>query len=66
MIYALNPQPLLPMQAPNAIPIASGVEFSTYGSDQFLRPPLPLEDGQELDLGEFKVQYMWTPHTPHG
>ena len=30
------------------------------------RPPMPLTDGQVLDLGHHKVRHIDTPHVPHG
>ncbi len=30
------------------------------------RPPVPLTDGQVLDLGDHKVRHIDTPHVPHG
>eukprot|EP00878_Enallax_costatus_P007552 GHUV01007908.1.p2 GENE.GHUV01007908.1~~GHUV01007908.1.p2 ORF type:complete len:273 (+),score=74.38 GHUV01007908.1:1618-2436(+) len=52
--------------APNAVPISSMVEAATFGGDAFVRPPKGLADGEELQLGDMTVRYLWTPHTPHG
>ncbi|HVV30245.1 MAG TPA: MBL fold metallo-hydrolase [Mycobacteriales bacterium] len=30
------------------------------------RPPVPLEDGQVLELGRHRVRHLDTPHVPHG
>jgi flavorubredoxin len=30
------------------------------------RPPVPLEDGQVIDLGTHRVRHIDTPHVPHG
>jgi flavorubredoxin len=30
------------------------------------RPPVPLEDGQVLELGRHRVRHIDTPHVPHG
>jgi flavorubredoxin len=30
------------------------------------RPPVPLTDGQVLDLGQHRVRHIDTPHVPHG
>ncbi len=35
-------------------------------SDQSLRAPRPLEDGEVIDLGGKRVRYLATPHVPHG
>jgi glyoxylase-like metal-dependent hydrolase (beta-lactamase superfamily II) len=65
-LFVPNGMPTLPWQAPNAVPVAGRIEVMTNAGDQFSRTPLALEDGQTLELGEFVVEYLWTPHTPHG
>lgn len=35
-------------------------------NDMADRPPVPLEDGQMLELGAHRVQHIDTPHVPHG
>jgi flavorubredoxin len=30
------------------------------------RPPVPLEDGQVIELGQHRVRHIDTPHVPHG
>lgn len=35
-------------------------------NDMADRPPVPLEDGQVLDLGRHRVRHIDTPHVPHG
>lgn len=52
--------------APNATVVCSQVEAATNANDQFDRPPMPLADGQELDLGIMKLLWIDGPHTPHG
>ena len=49
----------------------SQVAFGALGcmvqvNDLADRPPLALEDGQVLDLGEKRLRYIATPHVPHG
>ncbi len=35
-------------------------------SDMADRPPVPLADGQIIELGEHRVRHIDTPHVPHG
>ena len=35
-------------------------------NDMADRPPVPLEDGQVIELGRHRVRHIDTPHVPHG
>ena len=35
-------------------------------NDLSLRPPVPLADGQVVDLGAHRIRHIDTPHVPHG
>jgi hypothetical protein len=35
-------------------------------NDLALRPPVPLADGQVVELGAHRVRHIDTPHVPHG
>jgi flavorubredoxin len=35
-------------------------------NDLALRPPVPLADGQVVDLGAHRIRHIDTPHVPHG
>ena len=52
--------------APQATALCSGVGAMTSVGDFAMRPPRALADGEELDLGDRRVQWIDTPHMPHG
>lgn len=52
--------------APNAQVAVGGVGCMVSVGDAADRPPLPLEDNQVLDIGGRRLQYLATPHVPHG
>jgi flavorubredoxin len=52
--------------APNAVPLCSRVSALVSMGDMADRPPRPMGDGEELDLGRHWIHWMDTPHVPHG
>jgi flavorubredoxin len=52
--------------APEAVPVASRVAVLTSLTDFAERPPRALADGETLTLGRRTVQWLDTPHLPHG
>jgi flavorubredoxin len=52
--------------APAAVPLCSRVGALVSMGDMADRPPRALGDGEELDLGRHRVQWVDTPHVPHG
>ena len=52
--------------ATEAQPVCSRIGAMVSLSDYADRPPLTLSDGEELSLGEHKIQWFDTPHIPHG
>ncbi|HYC89206.1 MAG TPA: MBL fold metallo-hydrolase [Thermoanaerobaculia bacterium] len=52
--------------APSAVPVASRVAVLTSLTDFAERPPRALNDGEQLSLGRRTVQWLDTPHLPHG
>jgi flavorubredoxin len=52
--------------APNAAPLCGQIAAMVSIGDYAIRPPRALEDGEALSLGEHKVQWLATPHLPHG
>jgi flavorubredoxin len=52
--------------APNAVPVASRVAVLTSLADFAERPPRALADGELLTLGKRTVEWIDTPHLPHG
>ena len=52
--------------APGAVPVASRVAVMTSVTDFAERAPRPLADGEQLSLGRRTVQWLDTPHLPHG
>jgi flavorubredoxin len=51
--------------APQAQVAHGGLGCMVSLNDLADRPPVPLADGQVLDLGHHKVRHMDTPHVPH-
>jgi flavorubredoxin len=52
--------------APNAEPLCGNVAKMVSVDDVANRPARALADGEELSLGKHVVQWMDTPHFPHG
>jgi flavorubredoxin len=52
--------------APDAVAVASRVAVLTSLTDFADRPPRALNDGEQLSLGRRTVQWLDTPHLPHG
>lgn len=52
--------------APDAVAVASRVAALTSVADFAERPPRALADGETLTLGKRTVQWLDTPHLPHG
>ena len=60
---ALNPWLAV---APSAAPLCSQVAARVSIGDMADRPPRALADGEILSLGRHTVQWLDTPHVPHG
>ena len=52
--------------APAAVPLCSRVGAQVSMGDLADRPPRAMGDGEELDLGRHRIQWLDTPHVPHG
>ncbi|MGI9622313.1 MAG: MBL fold metallo-hydrolase [Acidimicrobiales bacterium] len=52
--------------APNAQVAFGALGCMVSVNDLADRAPLPLEDGQVLDIGGRRLRYVATPHVPHG
>lgn len=52
--------------APNATPFGAEIGVLTSLNDFALRPAKGLQDGEALPIGRHKLQWMYTPHVPHG
>lgn len=52
--------------APEAVPLCSQVAAMVSIGDLADRPPRALADGEALALGKHTVQWLATPHVPHG
>jgi len=52
--------------APTAEPLCSGIAKMVSIDDIALRPARALSDGEELSLGSHIIQWIDTPHLPHG
>jgi flavorubredoxin len=52
--------------APDAQVAHGGLGCMVSLNDMADRPPVPLEDGQVLELGQHRVRHIDTPHVPHG
>ena len=48
--------------APNAQPVASPVDAATNLADFSIREPIPLADGEVLDLGRHRLECLVTPY----
>lgn len=52
--------------APQAVPVCSRIAAMVSVNDLADRPPRALADGEHLSLGRHTVQWIDTPHVPHG
>ncbi len=52
--------------APDAEPLCGGIAKMVSIDDVALRPAVALADGEDLSLGSHVVQWIDTPHFPHG
>jgi len=52
--------------APQAVPFASGLGVLLSLGDYAIRPARGLADGEELSIGGRTLQWIDTPHVPHG
>ncbi len=52
--------------APNATTFGAEIGVLTSLNDFGIRPAKPLADGESLALGKHRLQWLYTPHVPHG
>ena len=52
--------------APEAAPISSAIGALTSVIDFAERPGRGMEDGEQLSLGAHELEWIYTPHVPHG
>lgn len=52
--------------APRAVPLCGTIAAMVSIGDLADRPPRPMADGEVLDLGRHRVQWLDAPHLPHG
>ena len=52
--------------APEATPFSSEIGALTSVNDFALRPGRGLADGEEFSIGSRRLQWLYTPHVPHG
>jgi len=52
--------------APDAVPVCSGTAAMVSVGDLALRAPRAMVDGETLSLGRHVVEWIDTPHVPHG
>ena len=52
--------------APHATPFGSEIGAMTSLNDFAARPARGLRDGEELTVGDRRLQWLYTPHVPHG
>jgi len=52
--------------APEATPFGAEIGVVTSLNDFAARPARGLRDGEELSLGRRRLQWLYTPHVPHG
>ena len=52
--------------APKAVPLSSDIAAMTSVNDVADRPGRAMADGQEISLGHHRLQWIYTPHVPHG
>ena len=51
--------------APSAVPLTGRIGAMLWAAD-LTRPPVALEDGQTLSLGDHQLRWFDAPHVPHG
>ena len=51
--------------APEAVALCGAVAVDVSVRDLVDRPPRPLNDGEEVSLGQHTVRWLYTPHLPH-
>jgi flavorubredoxin len=54
------------MVAPGASPFGSEIGVLTSLNDFGVRPARGLQDGEEFSTGKHRLQWLYTPHVPHG
>jgi flavorubredoxin len=54
------------MVAPGASPFGSEIGVLTSLNDFAARPARGLQDGEEFPVGMHRLQWLYTPHVPHG
>ena len=54
------------MAAPGAMPFGSEIGVLTSLDDFAARPARGLRDGEEFSVGSRRLQWLYTPHVPHG
>ena len=52
--------------APNATTFGAEIGVLTSLNDFGIRPAKPLADGESFALGKHRLQWLYTPHVPHG
>jgi flavorubredoxin len=52
--------------APHAMAFGSAIGNMTSVNDMAIRPARGLNDGEELSIGSRRLQWIYTPHIPHG
>lgn len=52
--------------APQAVPLCGEIAAMVSINDFAIRPPKPMKDCETLSLGKHQVQWLDTPHLPHG
>jgi len=52
--------------APQATAFSSGIGHMTSVNDMTIRPARALGDGEEFSIGSRRLQWIFTPHVPHG
>ncbi len=52
--------------APEATPFGSEIGVLTSVADYASRPARGLKDGEEFSIGSRRLQWLYTPHVPHG
>jgi len=52
--------------APGATPFGAEIGVLTSLDDFAVRPAHGLQDGQEFSVGRHRLQWLYTPHVPHG
>jgi flavorubredoxin len=52
--------------APEATPFGSGIGVLTSLNDYAARPARGFQDGEEFSTGSRRMQWLYTPHVPHG